>query len=370
MEQPAISFIMPCHNRAHELTRVLKSYEEQIGEDGFEVIAVDDASTDGTPDVLGRFRPSRYTLRFVRLEENGGPGRARNAGIPLARGPLIAFVGDDIRPHRDFVRRHLDAHRFYPEHTAAILGHTRWPEDMPVNTLMKHIDGRGAQQFSYYYLESGQTYDYRHFYTSNVSLKTDLLLSLDHWFDPDLRLAAFEDVELGFRLVQKGMTIRYIKAPLGYHYHYTTIWSFAERQRRAGLMGCVLAKKRPELTRVFEEQFRRLERYSGERHATNDPALAEWLEAESLKLASSYEWSTHALLDGLYLALLQYFYEKGWIEAHFADDPSPWGLHASHARLSLAPLLASFLQHPDPLPFDVGYGDWLRRQCVALSRRF
>ncbi len=364
---PAISVIMPCHDRAHDLQRVLESYDRQTAGDGFEVIAVDDCSRDATPHVLSRYRPRRYTLRIVRLEENVGPGRARNAAIPLARAPLTAFVGDDILPHRDFIRWHLEAHRHYPERSAAILGHTRWPEDMPVNTLMAHIDGPGAQQFSYYYFESGRTYDYRHFYTSNVSLKTEFLRSLDHWFDPDLHLAAFEDVELGFRLAERGMTIRYIKAPLAYHYHYYTIWSFAVRQRRAGLMGCALANKRPQLRGLFEEELGRMERYRLEANGVHFPALADWLEAETLRLASRYEWLSHPMLDNLYLETLRYFYEKGWIEAHFADDPQPQRVHTGHARLSLAPLLASFLDHAGPWPFSEGYGRWLRRQCRALS---
>jgi glycosyltransferase involved in cell wall biosynthesis len=364
---PAISIVMPCYNGDSRLQRVLENYDRQSAE-GFEIIGVDDCSTDSTREILTGYRPRRYTLRPIGLEKNGGPARARNAAIPLTRAPLVLFVGDDIVPHGDFVRWHLEAHEYYPEPTAAILGHTRWPDDMPINTLMAHIDGRGAQQFSYHYLINGGTYDHRHFYTSNVSLKRQLLATVDHWFDPDFTFAAFEDVELGFRLAEQGMTIRYLRAPEAYHYHYHTIWSFAARQRRVGLMARVLVGKHPRLLRLFDEELRRMDRYCREAPKARSLSIAPWLEAETLKLASSYEWSTHPRLEELYRESLQYFCEKGMIDAYYAGDPGIGYIHAVHAQLSLAPLLAGFLRDARPWPFPVGYGSWLRDQCATLSR--
>jgi GT2 family glycosyltransferase len=75
---------------------------------------------------------------------------------------------------------------------------------------MKHIDGIGAQQFSYYYMRSGREYDFRHFYTCNISVKTSFFKALpSRWFDPDFYLYGYEDVEVGYRLAQNGMRIVY-----------------------------------------------------------------------------------------------------------------------------------------------------------------
>ncbi len=57
-----LSIIMPCHNRAHELLNVLEAYDTQLGDTNFELIAVDDASTDNTYDLLSGYAPSRYSL--------------------------------------------------------------------------------------------------------------------------------------------------------------------------------------------------------------------------------------------------------------------------------------------------------------------
>ncbi len=57
-----------------------------------------------------------------------------------------------------------------PREGRAILGLTRWPAGGTLTATMRHVDGIGAQQFSYHYLQDGEVYDFRHFYTSNVSV--------------------------------------------------------------------------------------------------------------------------------------------------------------------------------------------------------
>ncbi len=78
---PSLSIIMPCHNRAHDLIKCLEAYDQQVGAGDFEIIAVDDASSDSTYQVLTSYRPSRYTLRVERLETNQGPAAARTGGL-------------------------------------------------------------------------------------------------------------------------------------------------------------------------------------------------------------------------------------------------------------------------------------------------
>ena len=123
---PAISVIMPCYNRAHDLIRTLQAYDRQNSSESFELIAVDDASTDRTYEVLTSYRPSRYTLRVERMEVNQGQGAARNRVIPSITSPLALFVGDDMIPTQDFIKGHLTAHRHYPSPDIAILGRVEW----------------------------------------------------------------------------------------------------------------------------------------------------------------------------------------------------------------------------------------------------
>jgi glycosyltransferase involved in cell wall biosynthesis len=88
---PAISVIIPTFDRAHLLPDVLDSVGAQRECPTFEVVVVDDASTDDTLGVLA----SRRDVRVVRLARNGGVARARQAGVEQARGTLLAFHDSD-----------------------------------------------------------------------------------------------------------------------------------------------------------------------------------------------------------------------------------------------------------------------------------
>ena len=344
---PAISVVMPCHNRAFDLIRTLRAYDSQVVEQPFEMIAIDDASSDETYELLASYRPERFTLRTVRQETNLGPAAARNRGISLAKAALILFVGDDILPDTHLIRGHLTAHRFHPKKEIAILGRVLWPADLPVNTLMAHIDGIGAQQFSYHYFQDSQQYDYRHLYTANVSLKREILASQDKFFDTDFQFAAFEDVELSYRLAKKGLCIVYSSLLKGYHYHYHNIWSFSERMYRAGLMACFMVQKHPETERSIlgRKWPLRVARWRLLANFQDYPQeTTHRLETSLLHLSSHYEWTPHPLLDHLYLEILMYFFFKGVIYGRFGETPLARRIHGLCAQEFLAPLAKRFNQ--------------------------
>jgi glycosyltransferase involved in cell wall biosynthesis len=336
-----ISIIMPCYNREYDLQRVLEAYDRQDVALPFELIAVDDASIDNTYELLTSYQPKHYSLIVERLATNQGPAAARNRGIALAQAPLTLFVGDDILPTPGFVRQHSEAHDLHPNLTTAILGCTTWPPDITINTLMVHIDGMGAQQFSYYYLRDGQEYDFRHFYTSNISIKTDFLKSLDHWFDTDFTYAAFEDAELAYRLLKKGLRIWYVSAPLAYHYHYHTIWTFSKRQYLSGLMACLLVKKHPQLSSLIKGRGWRMRVWSWlfQSAFRKSPKINfENMEIKILSQASSDEAQSQINTDNLYLQVLNYFFTKGLIYGTFSKDIAR-RVNAIYAQQKLAPLL-------------------------------
>lgn len=344
-QTPAISIVMPCYNRAYDLRRVLQAYDLQNTDQPFEIIAVDDASRDDTFDVLQGYKPSRYHLRIYRMDTNSGPAAARNRAISEVRSPLILIVGDDILPDPQLVQGHLAAHRVHPEPPVAILGKVEWPADMPVNTLMRHIDGIGAQQFSYHYLQDGQPYDFRHFYTANISIKKEFLFANRPWFDTDFRYAAFEDAELAYRLSKSGLKIIYRSLLKAYHYHYYNIWTFSQRQYRIGLMAGVLIEKHPELTRLIRGRrwpWRTLLWRILASFQSSQTDHAESIEQEAMHLASTYEWARHDLLDRLYLRILDYFYFKGLLFGLLGESLKTAQLCDVYARRALKPAVRWF----------------------------
>lgn len=89
---PTVSVIIPAYNAARFLPAALASVLAEAGPD-VEVLVVDDGSTDETSEVLAGYAPGVRSLRIP----NGGPGRARNAGLAATSGPLVAFLDADDR---------------------------------------------------------------------------------------------------------------------------------------------------------------------------------------------------------------------------------------------------------------------------------
>lgn len=370
-----LSIIMPTYNRARDLRRTLQAYEHQWGTGSFEIIVVDDDSTDDTQSILQSYVPQRFTLRFERMERNSGQGQARNRAIPLAQAPLVMFVGDDILPEAGFVEGHLAAHRRYTGTETAILGRMDWPQDLPQNTLMKHIDGIGAQQFSFYYLKAEQEYDFRHFYTSNISLKRSLLYRIDDWFDPAFTMYGYEDAELGYRLSKLGMRIRYSDVPVAYHYHYHNVYTFATRQYRSGLMAHVLVNKHPELAEVIygnglPSRSRFFNLLSRLRPVSD--ARSTWLEAVILRLANYYELNSHLLLDQLYIKVLFYFFYKGLLVGAEQDPDRGRQVGNVYARRFLTYTLEWFLSEARSLkvPLPGGFDANLLRAAKSPTSEY
>lgn len=92
MAKPTVSVIIPTYNRANLLKRAIESVISQRFED-FELIVVDDASPDNTPEIVESINDTR--IRYIRLKKNSGGPVARNTGIKKARGKFIALLDDD-----------------------------------------------------------------------------------------------------------------------------------------------------------------------------------------------------------------------------------------------------------------------------------
>ncbi len=89
---PKISVLIPTHNRATLLPLAIDSVFQQTFQD-FEIIIVDDASTDNTADVVSRFRDER--VKFIHRDVSGGDAVARNLGLANCQGQYIALLDDD-----------------------------------------------------------------------------------------------------------------------------------------------------------------------------------------------------------------------------------------------------------------------------------
>ena len=105
-ESGLVSIILPTRNRAALFSRAVKSVLAQSYSQ-FELIVIDEASSDRTPDLAKTLTDSRVS--YIRNEISRGPGAARNAGMNVARGEFVAFLDDDDEFLPDKLRDQLNA---------------------------------------------------------------------------------------------------------------------------------------------------------------------------------------------------------------------------------------------------------------------
>jgi glycosyltransferase involved in cell wall biosynthesis len=107
-KQPTVSVILPTHNRAHLLGRAIRSALDQTYQD-FELIVIDDGSTDETEVVVSSF--GDIGIQHLRHEQNRGAAAARNTGLQAARGEYIAFLDSDGEWLPQKLHRQIDVFR-------------------------------------------------------------------------------------------------------------------------------------------------------------------------------------------------------------------------------------------------------------------
>jgi len=240
------SVVIPTFNRRRVLAEVLAALDTQEEAPPFEIVVVDDGSTDGTFEWLGQ-RTAGRPLRQLR-QQNRGPAAARNRGVEVAAGARIAFLGDDTVPEGDWLARHAARHRqsTTPADGAgvAVLGYTAWHPRMRLTPFLRYINEYGLQ-FGYALIADPENVPFNFFYTSNLSLAREWLLAEP--FDESFPDPAWEDIEASYRLERRGLRLVYEPRARLLHDHPTDFRRFGQRQERAGASAVRFARKHPEL---------------------------------------------------------------------------------------------------------------------------
>lgn len=237
------SVVIPTYNRMDTLPEVLDALDTQEEPPEFEVIVVDDGSTDGTWEYLEERRSSIPTLTL--RQENAGPALARNWGVERASGDRVAFLGDDTVPQRGWLRAHAEAATSFGDHPLlAVIGYTAWHPRMKLSPFLRYINEYGLQ-FGYALIEDRDDVPFNFFYTSNLSLPRRALA--EEPFDLGFPYPAWEDIEVAYRLKKQGLRLVYRPEAQVLHDHPTDLRRFMGRQEKAGYSAVVFHQRHPEL---------------------------------------------------------------------------------------------------------------------------
>lgn len=235
-----MSVVIATYNRQALLRRLLLQIDAQtIDPARFEVIAVDDGSTEDTRDMLADLE-TRFALRIER-QQNGGAAAARQRGAELARGAVLVFVDDDMQVRPDFLARHLEKH---DAPNTVVLGRLRPDAKVADMPLFERFYARVmADQNDE--LARGKAVRGHNLYTGNVSVPRDLFFRAGG-FDASFR--ALEDEELGVRLEKAGARFVFAKDAESLHgSDWTSVKRWMDRAYRDSEYQTKLAKKHPDV---------------------------------------------------------------------------------------------------------------------------
>jgi glycosyltransferase involved in cell wall biosynthesis/2-polyprenyl-3-methyl-5-hydroxy-6-metoxy-1,4-benzoquinol methylase len=210
----AISVIIPTFNRKATLRRCLEALKAQtLSADEFEVIVVDDGSTDDTQEFLAR---QQMPFRFTHYQQkNQGAGAARRFAVAQARGEYLLLMNDDTIAEPQLLQEHLQMQRKYHDSCFAVLG--TFDYERPARRrALTHFLSTDPFMFPQKNMHAGWDYGYTHFITCNLSIRRDAVVACGS-FDSAFRLG--EDTELGIRLSTVGCKVVYHPQARALHDH-------------------------------------------------------------------------------------------------------------------------------------------------------
>lgn len=227
-----VSAIIPTYNSEDTIKRCLDSLLNQTFRDKYEIIVVDDASTDNTVGAVASYPVDLFA------QEHRGPAAARNLGAKNAGGEIILFTDADCIPEPDWVERMCAP--FEDEQIAGVQGRYRTRQAGVVARFVQYeIEERYEIMSRREYIDFVSTYSAA--YRKNIFLG-------EGGFDENFPIASGEDTDLSYRLASKGHKMVFVPDAIVYHRHPDHIFQYLKMKFYRAYWRVSLYRKNPEKT--------------------------------------------------------------------------------------------------------------------------
>lgn len=223
------SVIIPTYNGDRKIGDTIESLLRQtISPNKFEIIVVDDASTDATAHVVERYKTSytRYHIRCIRLQVNQGPAVARNVGIRNACGSILFFTDDDCQAPAMWIENHTTVYTRNPEVVGVGGWYTPLTRELRENRyhLFIHFwhtfmlrDVYGSLEGKDMLFKGRSTFPAIN--TGNLSVKK-YIVAVVGGFDERFKTPSSEDIEFSIRIRRSGFEMYYLPFMVIHHKNF------------------------------------------------------------------------------------------------------------------------------------------------------
>jgi GT2 family glycosyltransferase len=203
------SIVVATYNRKDKLEKCLNALANQTyPKDDYEIIIVDDGSTDGTYEFLKEKQKEIKNLRIFR-QNNKGPASARNLGVKNAKGEVIFFTDDDVIVPNNWIEEFLKVFEKYPE-VVAVGGYLEASEEMIKRNIFAKYEAYMSRLVynmpNELYIGGVETFGV---VTCNAAYKKKVIEEVGY-FDETFPVAAGEDADLKLRVALKGYKFAFI----------------------------------------------------------------------------------------------------------------------------------------------------------------
>jgi len=234
MSQPDYSVVVPAQNAAREIGDCVRALNDQtIPRERYEIVVVDDGSTDGTVVAAQEAGADR-----VLVISHGGPSAARNAGVEASRGVIVLFTDADCEPSPEWLERMVA-----PFADPRVMG-TKGTYRTRQRSLMAQLV-QLEYEIRYERMAHLPRIDFVDTYAA--AYRRNLLLE-SGGFDLAYPLPSAEDVDLSFRLARAGHWLVFVPEAWVYHRHPVSLWAYLVRKGRYGFWRARLYLRYPEKT--------------------------------------------------------------------------------------------------------------------------
>jgi glycosyltransferase involved in cell wall biosynthesis len=222
---PELSVVIPTYNGGWVLGRTLEAIRAQDAPpDCYEVIVVDDGSSDGSVNGLAGYG-GPATFRVIR-QSHHGRAAARNHGATEARGRVLLFLDSDIWATPSLISAHLAHHD--GRRGLGVQGRSLQHPDSLTTLFM-----RASHMMYDWTVRRREGLSPYHVITRNFSVDADAFRGAGG-FDEQFVGYGWEDIELAFRLVEQGVTLRWEPDALAFHYQVETLEEACAKQVQSG----------------------------------------------------------------------------------------------------------------------------------------